>query len=168
MAEIPVGFRALANSERRKAPGAARVGPSDPKEKFSVTIRVRPRAGGSALPDLDTIAATPRRERKGLSREEFAASYGAAQADLDQVNEFAKSHGLTVVESSPERRSVRVSGTAEQLSRAFGVELQHYQMASGTYRSHEGSVYVPNQLADVVESVLGFDNREVGQPLFRV
>ena len=167
MAETLAGFRALPNSERRKAPGATRVGPSDPKENISVTIRVRPRPGGPPPPDLNLMTAAPPRERKRLSREEYATAYGAAQADLDQVSQFATSQGLKVEETSSARRSVRVSGTVEQLSRAFGVDLQRYQTSSETYRSHEGQVFLPSNLTDVVESVLGFDNREVGKPLFR-
>src|SRR5579862_4227410 len=121
MSEIPAGFRKLEKSERHPAPGAAKIGPSDPKEKFSVTIRVRQRPGSPTLPDLDTVAATPRSEFKRLSREEFEATYGSAQADLDQVTAFAKSQGLKVEETSSARRSVVVSGTSAQLSRAFGV-----------------------------------------------
>ncbi len=167
MAEIPAGFRALGNSEHGLAPGAARIGVSDPNETLSVTIRVRPRSDAPAQTDLNTLAATPRRQRGRLSREEYAAKYGSAQADLDQVASFAKSQGLNVLETSAARRSVVVSGPADALSRAFGVELHRYRTSTETYRSHEGAVHVPENLAGIVESVHGFDNRQVGQPLFR-
>jgi len=167
MAENPAASRALGNSQHGLAPGAARIGASDPNETISVTIRVRPRPGAPSQPDLNALAATPLRQRTHLSREEYAATYGSAQADLDQVAAFARSQGLTVVETSAARRSVVVSGTAAQLSQAFGVELHRYRTSTETYRSHEGAIHVPENLADVVESVHGFDNRQVGKPLFR-
>ena len=50
-----------------------------------------------------------------MSRKDLAARYGAAQADLDLVVEFARNHGLAVVETSIARRVVIVSGTVEQM-----------------------------------------------------
>jgi len=167
MAEIPTGYRALANSERQAAAGAARIGASDPKEKFTVTVRLRTRPGAPPMPEVSAVAASPRNRAKRMSREEYESAYGAAQADLDAVGAFAKSHGLTVTDSSSARRSVVLSGTADQLSKAFGVELHQYQTSTETYRSREGSIYIPENLADVVESVHGFDNRPMTQPLYR-
>jgi hypothetical protein len=61
--------------------------------------------------------ATPPGNRKFLSANEFAATYGAEQTELDQVAGFARLHGLSVTEASASRRRVVVSGTAEQMSR---------------------------------------------------
>ncbi len=54
MAQFPKGYRALANSERPPAPGVVRMGPMDPKETLSVSIRVRRRLDGPSLPNLNT------------------------------------------------------------------------------------------------------------------
>jgi hypothetical protein len=166
MADTPKASRALANSERKPAPGASRIGDADPKEKLSVSVRVRRRTD-APLADLNKLAATPYRERKNLSRREYADSYGATQSDLDQVAAFGRSQGLAVVESSISRRTVVLSGTAEQVSRAFAVQLKRYQTSGETYRGYEGTVNVPESLAEIVESVHGLDNRQVSQPLFR-
>lgn len=166
MANIPEGYRALAQSARQPATGATRIGSADPKEILSVSIRVRPRPDGPALPDPKELAATPRTERKHLSREEFAAAHGASQSDLDQIAAFAKAHGLTVIETSAARRTVVLSGTVAQMNSAFAVDLGHYQTAAGTYRGREGDVHVPASLAGIVEGVYGLDNRPVLRPLF--
>jgi kumamolisin len=166
MAHAKVGYRALASSERPSAPGAHRIGPADPNEVFSVSIRVRPRPDQPAL-DMNTHTAAPFAERQHLSREEFAQRHGAAQHDLDAVTKFAKQHGLKVEEVSAARRTVRVSGTAAKLSDAFAIELHRYQTPKQTYRGHEGDIFVPDALADVVEGVHGFDNRQVAEPMFR-
>jgi hypothetical protein len=108
MATTPSGYRAIANSEKTPVPGAHKIGPADPKEVMSVSIRVRSRTD-QPQSDVNTIAAAPHGERKHISREEFAQTYGASQPDLDAVTAFAKNHGLKVEEVSAARRTVRGS-----------------------------------------------------------
>jgi acylphosphatase len=167
MQDTSKGYRVLESSEKSLFPGASRVGAADPKEKISVSVRVRRKTDGPAPTDMKALATTPHSRRKHLSREEYAASYGAAKADLDKVADFAKAHGLTVVESSGPRRTVVLAGTVEKMNSAFAVDLKRYQTASETYRSYEGKVSIPDDLVDLVESVHGFDNREIVRPMFR-
>jgi acylphosphatase len=167
MADTSKSNRALENSERKPAPGASKIGDADPKEKLSVSVRVRRRSDAPGSADPNKLTATTFSKRKHLSREEYAAHYGAAQSDLDLVAEFARSHGLAVVESSIPRRTVVLSGTVKQMSRAFAVDLKRYQTAEETYRGYEGTVNVPESLAAIVEGVHGLDNRQVSHPLFR-
>ena len=165
-AQVRAGYRALAQSERHPAVGASRVGPADPKESISVSLRLRQRSDAPPL-DLAALSAAPPGQRRHLTREEFAAQQGAAAADIDQVKAFAKSAGLKVVETSVGRRTVVLSGTVEQMNQAFAVDLQRYQTAHEVYRGREGSVHLPENLAQIVESVHGLDNRQVAAPLFR-
>ena len=58
-----------------------------------------------------------------MSSDEFVAKYGAAPDDFQKVSDFAKAQGLQVVETNAARRSVVVSGTAAQMSKAFAVTL---------------------------------------------
>jgi kumamolisin len=74
---------------------------------------------------------------------------------------FARSHGLTVVESNPERRSVVVSGPVTAINKAFDVTLRDYDSPRGKYRGHEGGAGLPHALADIVEAVSGLDHRQV-------
>ncbi len=101
-----------------------------------------------------------------MSREELAERYGAEQADLDRVAAFAQTHGLSVVESSKARRTVRVQGTVEQMSRAFAVDLGYYESDGERYRGREGPVHVPSELQGIVEGVFGLDNRRMAHPMF--
>src|SRR5271168_4596938 len=111
--------RALENSERKPAPGASKIGGADLQETLSVSIRVRHRSGAPASMNLEQLAATPSHKLKHISRDEYTANFGAAQADLDQVATFARTHGLTVIESSIPRRTVVLSGTVAQINQAF-------------------------------------------------
>lgn len=166
MSHIREGYRAIKQSERQPAIGASRVGPADPKENLAVSIRLRKRSDAPAV-DLETLVAAPLGQRKHLTREEYAEQHGAAQADIDQIKAFAKAAGLKVEEANQPRRTVVLSGTVERMSQAFSVELHQYQTKTEVYRGRVGGVYIPDNLADIVESVHGLDNREVSEPLFR-
>ncbi|HWD98019.1 MAG TPA: protease pro-enzyme activation domain-containing protein, partial [Bryobacteraceae bacterium] len=119
MPQIPAHYRVLDKSRRRPRAGARIVGPADTNEIITTSVRVRRRPDAPALPDSSELAATPRGERQYISREDFAAHYGAAQEDLDKIAAFGRENGLEVVESSTARRTVVLRGTAAQISKAF-------------------------------------------------
>jgi len=97
-----------------------------------------------------------------LSREEFAAAYGADAADLAKVEAFAHQHGLRVVESSAARRTVRLAGRAADMNAAFGVELERYQLPDGTtYHGYTDEIWLPADLQGIVEGVFGLDSHPV-------
>jgi kumamolisin len=179
MAELPAGYVRVEGSERRPVPGARLLGPADRDEAFRVTIVLRRRADGPAMPNLEDYARIPPGQRLRLSEAEFAARYGASSADIDAVRAFASANGLTVHELNAARRSIVVSGTVPQMEAAFAVSLGRYgfgagsEMDSGTgtagkapapmaYRGREGFVHIPESLADAVVGVFGLDNRRIG------
>jgi Pro-kumamolisin, activation domain len=154
---VTPGYVRLKHSDRRARSGARLVGPANPDEPVSVSVRVRRRSNASALPSA--VA----RGRGVLSRREFAERFGAAERDLLQVAAFARSYGLSVTEESVPRRTLVLCGTVGQASRAFGVELGRYEAGEETYRGHEGSVYVPAHLFAIIEGVFGLDNRQMAR-----
>jgi kumamolisin len=157
----PAGSQPLAGSEHALAAGAKIFGPLDPGEPVNITVIVRRSPGSPAPHDLEYYHKTPRSKRTHVSHTEFADRYGAAQADLDRVAEYARSHGLHVVSTHRARRSVELRGTASQANAAFGVALHWHQSPRGKYRSFDGPIHLPAALADVVEAVFGLDNRPV-------
>jgi kumamolisin len=166
MPDIPANYRRLDGSERHRAPGTRQAGPADPKEVLTVTILLRRRPGAPALPTPTQLSLAAAGQGKFITREGFGAKYGASPEDLDLVASFARTHDLTVIESSVPRRTLLVSGTAEQLSRAFAVDLDRYESSAGTYRGREGYVYVPNNLEGIVQGIFGLDNRKMAKPLY--
>jgi len=161
---IPAGYRRLDSSERAAAPRARRVGPADPAEVVSISVRVRRRPDAPELPDFAGLTPGPGRPLT-LSRAEFAERYGAADGDLAQVRQFTQEHGLRVTDSDRARRTVWLSGTVAQMDRAFGVDLGRYESDTGSYRGREGHILLPAGLADIVEGVFGLDNRQMARPL---
>jgi len=163
MPTIPANYRALAGSRRTPRKGALRTADASPDEQIDVSLRLRRRPDAPALPD-------PARAKPGaatLSREDFAARYGASAVDLDQVAAFATGAGLAVVERSVARRTVVVRGTVAQMNAAFGVDLGIYKTAAETYRGRDGEIHVPTAIHDIVEGVFGLDNRRMAEPMLR-
>jgi kumamolisin len=160
MAQIPKGYKPVQGTERAPVPGAKKLGPAEPNEQLTVSIRVRRRPDAPPLPSANDWKSVPQAR---FSREEFAARFGASEDDLQRVEEFARSKKLQVVEANIARRTVVVSGTVQQMNSAFGVELAKYDSPRGTYRGREGPVHLPVDLVDIVEGVFGLDNRRMAQ-----
>jgi kumamolisin len=149
----------LPGSERELPSDARRVGPASPDEPVTVTVIVRRRPGAQALD-----AASARLDRAG-----FAATRGAHDDDVAAVEQFARDSGLTVSDVSAERRTVMLTGSVSDASRAFGVDLHRYDHPEwGSFRGRSGPVHVPAQLVDVVEGVFGLDDRPQLQTQFRI
>jgi kumamolisin len=164
MDELPAGYQRLEGSARAPMPGARRAGPADPDEQASVSVCLRPRPGAPALPDLSWPDRLPVR----MTRDDFAAVYGADSADIAAVEAFGAEHGLTVEEASIPRRTVVLAGTVAQLSAAFAVDMGRYQAGEVSYRGCAGHVYLPAGLIPVVEGVLGLDDRPQFRPSLRL
>ena len=158
----------LAKSARTTMKDAKLIGPADPDEKMEVTIYLR-RGSAGVYPNIAQQASSPVKERRHLSREEFAKAHGASSDDIAKVRQFASQFGLQVKAEHPGRRSVVLSGTVEQFSRAFETKLDRYQHpTAGTFRGREGTLTIPSDLAAAVEGVFGLDNRPQAKPHFRI
>jgi kumamolisin len=127
----------------REAPKGTRHGDVPPDEAMEVSLYLKPR-GGTA----------------GLSREALAARRAEDHAgDIALVQEFADAAGLAVLEVDPARRLVRLGGTAAQMQAAFRTSLGAYQHGGRHFRGRSGALWMPEDVAAVVESVLGLDTR---------
>ena len=158
----------IPGSERHALEGAKAIGPARPDERLEVTLRLRAKTPiAHALAATGAGADTHPGQRRYLTREQFAASHGADAPDLEAVAAFARAHGLAVVESDAARRSVVLAGTTQSMNDAFGVSLQQFEHAGGSYRGRVGSVSVPGDLAGVVEGVFGLDDRPAADPHFQ-
>ncbi|MBW8759079.1 MAG: S8/S53 family peptidase [Burkholderiales bacterium] len=158
----------IPGSERQALEGARAIGPARPDERIEVTLRLRARTSAAhALSASGLGDDTHPGQRRYLTRAQYAASHGADAHDIASVAAFAKAHGLSVVESDEARRSVVLSGSTQSMNDAFGVQLQQFEHAAGTYRGRTGPVSVPSDLAGIVEGVFGLDDRPAAEPHFQ-
>lgn len=157
MAESP--RIAIPGSEREPMTGAVSTGPTDPNQIIEVSILLKQRRE-LKLGEL---------QGRTLSHDEFAATYGADPAHIERVEAFASSYGLTVAETPDQiaRRTVRVTGPVSAVEKAFSVTLNDYKHPECQYRGRTGPVYIPADLADVIQGVYGLDNRPQARAHFR-
>ena len=156
----------LKGSEREPIKGARSLGKADPAERLEVTVLLRHRAANALRERVKQLhSATGQAEH--IKREDFAQQFGADPSDIQEVKKFANSHGLTVVQESPARRSVVLAGTVAQFNRAFGVDLERFEHEGGSYRGRTGPILLPDELHGKVEGVFGLDDRQQARPHFR-
>ena len=96
-----------------------------------------------------------------LSPEEFAQRFGPEQADVDAVSAFARTHGLTVKDVSPDLTLVHVTGPASAVEAAFGVHVNDYVGADGrAFFAADREPTVAAAIASRLLSVLGLSNAQ--------
>jgi kumamolisin len=154
----------LPRSERNAPVGARMMGPVDSGELINVSVILR------RMQPLDLKQIGGRR----LSRQDFATKHGADPTAANMVRKFAAAHDLTVDESASSlvRRTMVLRGTAAAMQKAFGVELKQYEFQdrdgrTSRFRGRQGALMVPSDLANIVEAVLGLDNRPQATAHFR-
>lgn len=169
MKDKDTGRRAPARqSAPRHRPGARSAGQPDPAQRLRVVVIVTP----AELEDDHPVARKARDNellsplrRTRLTPEELAQLHSAEDEHFGRVVEFARRSRLEVVEVSRTRHDVVLEGSVADLNEAFGVTLEHFEHAGGTYRSYQGEVHVPEELEDVVDGVLGLSSVPVGRHL---
>jgi kumamolisin len=143
--------------------GARTIGPVPSDQRIDITVRVRrklalqPAAFGAGL-----------QQRQYLTREQYAQSHGADEADMAKVKAFAQQAGLDVVDSNAARRSVFLAGTAQQIAAAFGTTIELVEHSVGISRRRTAPINLPPELADIVEGVFGITSLPIAQPHFRI
>jgi kumamolisin len=158
----------LKGSARAALPGGQDMGPAEPNEQIEVSVLLRRGSKAGEFPSAAQMGAKPPRERKYLSREEFARLHGASTADLEKIRAFAAQRALKVVSEDRASRTVKLSGTVQAFNEAFGANLRHYQHSAGSFRCRQGTLSIPADLESVVEGVFGLDNRPQAKAHFRL
>jgi kumamolisin len=125
-----------------------RVRPADPNQIVEATIVIRRPA--SSAPS-------------GKTREEIEKSLSANAADVAAVTDFVRRYGLAIKEVSPQKRIVRVEGPAQNMNRAFGVELTYFEGPSGSFLSYDGPLTVDSDLAPTIVAILGLNQAPVAK-----
>ena len=143
------GHVVLPDSHREQR--AERVRDVDLSDRLEVTVTLR----APDLPEFDVS--------KPMSRDDFAADYGASSEDVAKVRDTLEQIGLKVEGVSEAAHSIRVSGTAAQMEEAFhpGLGIYHTK-EQGEFRGRaEGELQIPAALDGIVTGVFGLDTRRV-------
>ena len=134
---------------------------------LAISLPMRDQAGAKQLLH-DLYAPGSPSYHKYLTTAQFTARFGPAQSDYDAVVAFAKSQGLTVTKTFPERTLLDVSGPASAVQTAFAVALKNYESPSGRiFYAPVGKPSIPAALGGKIASVVGLDNAQVRYPNMR-
>jgi len=164
-------FRALPGHIPPAVAQAQAVATLDSSRPLSLALTL-PLRHQAELADLLRGLADPNDARYGqfLTPQQFADRFSPTQADYDRVAAYARSVGLTVVATHPNRTVLDVAAPAGQAERAFGLHLRVYQSREdGRYfYAPDAEPRIPAALAAVLSGVVGLDNAAQWRPHFRV
>lgn len=144
----------VVGSHRAPPTQAAYVSDLADDETITASLYLKRKEDPAGLADLDR----PDR-RRALLHDHRRQQYGA---DIGVILNFARENGLTAASIEPEKRLVRLTGKARAIETAFRTHLAHYDHEDGhRFRARAGTLSLPEDVAAVVESVLGLDTRTV-------
>lgn len=139
--------RMLLPGSHRSPPPGAKAGAIDPEEQAEISVYLK------ALPASGLGRAALRQRRCNQLKTVIA-----------QLKDFAAEHGLTVTLEDPARRLVKLAGPLGRLQEAFGTNLEAMEHEGKVFRGRQGSLSVPSDLCNHIESVLGLDTRPAATP----
>ena len=95
---------------------------------------------------------------KFLTPEEYAERFGISQPDTARIRSWVESQGFTVTQTARGRGWLMFQGTAEQVERAFGVNIHRYRTPDRVHYANTGNISLPEELASVVTGVGGLND----------
>ncbi len=166
--DVPISDRITLPGSERAAPQGERIGDVPGDERVTVTIVVRAAHPDAGVEARESAMSASLAERTYVSRETFAQTHGASDADLEAVAEYAGAGGLDVGARDLSRRTIVVEGKLAALGAAFGTRLARYRSADGTeFRGRIGPLTIPRALSGIIEGIFGLDDRPQARAQFR-
>ena len=157
----------LPGSEHKPVTGVRVKGPvsgDDPVE-----VRITLKIPASMEQKATELAKTPIAERQYMSHAEYEKAFGADDATVQKIEQFARDHNLAVSRIDRARNAVFLTGNVRDMNLAFQTHLECYEQSDGvTYRGRTGSLHVPEDMADKILSINGLDERPVATPKKRL
>jgi len=134
--------------------GAQSQGPADPSAVITITVRLQHhnRATREALITQLYTKGSPQ-YHKFLTAAQYAAQFGPSAADGSAVQDYLKANGLTIVSS--DQYSVTARGAIADIQKAFGVQINRYNVGGQNTISNSSDVNLPSPTAGVVSTVQG-------------
>lgn len=96
--------------------------------------------------------------RQWITADEQGEKYGLAQADIDTITDWLKSHGFEVGYVYPNRMVIDFSGTAGQIREAFHTEIHALQVEGKQHFANMSNPKIPAALAPAIEGVVSMHN----------
>jgi trimeric autotransporter adhesin len=140
---------------------AVDVGPLPVSQPMRLTLRLA--AAPDRQADLDQLLAvqiTPSSSsyHHWLTPQQFAAKYGATDEQIVATTAWLQSQGLSIDGVSTTKTRIVVSGTADQVQRAFAVTLRAYSVSGTQHYASTVRPSMPQAVSSAIAEVSGLDD----------
>lgn len=96
--------------------------------------------------------------RAWLTPQQFGAQYGPADTDIQAVTQWLRGQGFQIEKVYSGKTVIEFSGTAGQVSTAFGAALRKYQVNGKLYVANANDPQIPVALAPVVAGIVSLNS----------
>ncbi len=108
--------------------------------------------------DLDALLAAQQNPtspyyHQWLTPDEFAARFGMAQSDLNNVESWLQRQGFSIDTVTRSRNAIRFSGTVQQVEWAFSTQMHYYQVDGARHYAPSTELSVPAAIAPTVATI---------------
>ncbi len=99
-----------------------------------------------------------------LTPEEYGLRFGIAESDLAKIRSWVESQGFVVSSVARGRNAIVFSGSASQVSAAFGTEIHNFKANGLVHFANATTPSLPAALGEVVTAVHGLNNFRFKHP----
>jgi uncharacterized protein (TIGR03437 family) len=96
--------------------------------------------------------------RKFITPEQYADRFGVSPSDMAIIRSWIESQGFTVNRVSRGRTWIMFQGTAQQVNRAFNVEIHRYRTRGRTHYANSSNISIPEALSGLVIGLDGLND----------
>jgi hypothetical protein len=155
-------------------PAALDMGPLPASQMLTLTLHLDP--GAERAASLDALIASQLdpgspEYRHWITPAEVAARFGTEDTRIAAVAAWLDANGLSVIDVSPSKLRMTVTGSSARVMAAFGVQLHQYLGAPGAsgnrfvYFASTGAASVPQAIAALLSEISGLDDRLPAWPM---
>jgi subtilase family serine protease len=147
--------------------GAQSLGAPSSSQIVNATVTLSPRDPEALAAFAEQVSTPGSAEYHNyLTASEFAARFGATDAQVATVRQALAAKGLQLGALAPNRLSFEVTAPAPTIARAFAVTLHSYRLPDGrTGMAPTQAPAVAPAIAGVVQGVVGLDTLAVPTPV---
>jgi subtilase family serine protease len=138
---------------------AADLGPLDPNSVIDVTVWLQLHNEGK----LDTLVKEQKQKgsanyKKWITQDQFNASFAPTAKEVDSVQKFLTSRGLSVEAVAENSLYIKVQGTVRDIQKAFHVQIDQYKFNGKTYRGNKGNPSTDDIPGARIAAITGLDD----------
>jgi subtilase family serine protease len=138
---------------------ATDLGPLDPNSVINVTVWLQLHNEGK----LDALVKEQKQKgsanyHKWITQDQFNASFAPTAKELDSVQKFLTSRGLSVQAVAENNMYIKVQGSVGDIEKAFHVQIDQYKFNGKTYRGNKGNPSTDDIPGARIAAITGLDD----------